>query len=68
MFAQERFGFFVTVGGQVVEDHSSAGLDLGDQHVADVGDKGGAVHRPFDDPRCDQIGWPEACNQGLGSP
>ena len=68
MFAQERFGLFVAMGGEVVEDHGSAGFDLWDQHVADVGDKGGSVHCAFDDPRRDQVGWPQACDQGLGSP
>ena len=44
MFVQERFGLLVAMGGEVVEAHGSAGVDLRDQHIADVGDKGGAVY------------------------
>ena len=68
MFAQERLGLLVAMGGEVIEDHGSAGFDLGDQHFADVGDKGGTVHRSFYDPGRDQIGWPQSGDQGLGSP
>jgi hypothetical protein len=33
--------------------------------LRDVGLKGGAVHRPLDDPRCDQGIGAEACDVGL---
>ena len=66
--AQSCLSFFVSMGGEVVEDHDGARFDLGDQHIADVGDKGGTVHCAFDDPWCDQIGWPQSSDQGLGSP
>ncbi len=68
MVAQGLCGLLVTIGGQVVEDHGSAGFDVWDQHVANVGDKGGAVHRPFDDPRCDQGIPGQACDQCLCAP
>ena len=42
VFAKERIGLLVAMGGQIVEDHSSAGFDLGDEHVAEVGDNRGA--------------------------
>ena len=68
MFAQGGLGFFIAMGGEVVEDHGSAWLDLGDKHISDVGDKGRSIHRPFDDPGRYQIGWPQSGDQGLGSP
>ena len=68
MSAQERLGFFVAMGGQIVEDDGGTGFDLGYQHVADVSNKGWTVHCPLDDPGCDQIGWTQASNQGLGAP
>jgi len=42
--AQERLGFFVAMGGQVVEDDGGTGFDLGYQHVTDVSDKSWAVY------------------------
>lgn len=56
------------MGGQVVEDDGGTGFDLGYQHVTDVSDKGWAVHCSLDDPGCNQIGWTQASNQGLGAP
>lgn len=68
VFAQDRFGLLVTMGGEVVEDHGRAGFDLGDQYIADVGDKGGTAHRLFDDLGCDQIGGCQPRDQGPGLP
>ena len=68
MSTQERLGFFVAMGGQVVEDDNCAGLDLGYQHVTDVGDKGWAVHGSADDPGGNQTGWPQSGDRGLGAP
>ena len=71
---------FVLVRGQIVGSEAPnaigpgewaehrAGFNLGDQHVSDECDEGWTIHRPFDDPGCDQIGWTEPRNQGLGSP
>ncbi len=68
MVTEGCLGLLVSMRGEIVEDHGGAGLDLGDQHIADVGNKGGTVHRPLDDPRRDQIGCPQPCDQRLGSP
>ena len=68
MVAQGLRGLFVTVGGQVIADDNCAGLDLGDQHLADGGGKGGAVHRALDDPRCDPCILGQARDQRLGPP
>ena len=59
---------FVPVGRQVIESGDSAGRDLGDQHFADVGGEGGAIHCALDDPWRDQCVLCQASNQRLRTP
>ena len=66
--AQGLCRFLVPVGRQVVEDNDGARRDLGDQHLADVGGKGGAIHRALYDPWCDQGILGQACDQCLCAP
>lgn len=68
VFAQSLRGLLVPMRGEVIEDYDCAGRDLGDQHFADVGGKGGAVHRALDDPRCNQRILGQARDQRLRPP
>lgn len=68
MVAQGLGGLIVPVRGQVVEYDNGSGGDLGDQHFADVGSEGGAIHCALDDPWCDQCIWCQARDQRLRAP
>ncbi len=68
MVTQGVRGVLVPMRGEVVEDDDGAWCDLWDQHFADVGSKGRAVHRTLYDPRRDQCILCQARDQGLGSP
>ena len=68
MVAQGLCCLLVPVGREVIEDDDGTRGDLGDEHFADVGGKGGAVHRTLDDPWCDQGILCQTGDQGLGSP
>lgn len=68
MIAQGLRGLLVAMGREVIEDDDGARRDLGDQHLADVGGKDGAVHYTLDDPRSDQGILCQACDQRLGAP
>ena len=52
---QGRLGFFVPVGGKVIEDHGGAFAQRMSREAS-----------PLDHPRRDQIGGPQPGNQGLG--
>ena len=68
MVTQDLCGFFVPMGGEIVEDDNRARCDFWNQHFADVGGKCRSIHGPFDDPRSDQCVLCQARDQGLGSP
>lgn len=68
MVSQGLRGLLVPMGGQVIENDDGAGVDLGDQHFADVGGKGRAIHRALDDPWRDQRILCQPCDQCLRAP
>jgi len=68
MVTQGLCCLLVAVCGQVVEDDDGAGGDLGDEHLSDVGGKGGAIHCTLDDPWRDQGIWCQPSDQRLRSP
>ena len=67
-FAHGFGGSGVLVCGEVVQDDDGSRLQFRDQHLLDVSRESFAIHRAFDDPRCDQRFGAEACDEGLCSP
>ena len=61
-------GFSVLVRCESVANHDSSGLDLWEQHLADVGCEGCSIHRALDNPRRDQLIMGQSRNEGLGAP
>lgn len=58
----------ILVRGQVIQDDDSTGSQFWYQHLFDVSGESVAIHRPLDDPRCNQCIGTEACDEGLCSP
>lgn len=56
------------VGGKVVEDDNGSGFQFWYQHLLDLGCECFAIHRAFDDPRCNQRVRAEACDEGVLAP
>lgn len=56
------------MSGQVVEDDDRAGRQFRGQDIADIGRKGGAIHRAFDHPGRNEPLRREACDEGLCAP
>lgn len=68
MVAQGLRGHFIAVRRQVVEDHNGSGFEFRNQYLAHVGGKGWTIHRPLDDPRCDQGVLRQPRDQRLRAP
>ena len=58
----------ILVRGKIVQEDSGSGFQFWDQHLLDLGREGFAIHRAFDDPRCNQRVGAEACDEGLRAP
>lgn len=57
-------GRSVLVCGKVVQDNNGTRFEFWYQHLLDIGCKGFAIHRTFDDPGCDHRVGAEACDEG----
>lgn len=61
-------GFFIAMGGEVVQNHCGAGRNLGDQSFADISSECRAIHYSLNDPGCNEGVIGQACDEGLRTP